>query len=269
MKGLVLHCGGLLASREEAFAVALPQETDSYRPLPYESLVTRIEKQLLVEGITIKEERLALAKSGQRLFGLMELKMPSSPHRDYGCVLGFRNSYDKSCSTGLCIGATVFVCDNLSFRGGAVTFQRKHTANLMRDLTWIISETVAKLALEFAAQANAFESYKRTQFTDAQAHDLAIRLYDEHAISGSEIPKLIKEWREPRHPEFREHGKSAWRFLNAATETAKGNLWQLPARTSAIQTVLDEACGLKPVPSTETASQSPEAEPEPVDLVAV
>lgn len=266
MKGLVLHCGGQLASREEAFAVPLPQETDSYRPLPYESLVTRVEKQLLVEGVAIKDERLALAKNGQRLFGLMELRMPSAPYRDYGCVLGLRNSYDKSCSTGLCIGATVFVCDNLSFRGGSVTFQRRHTVNLMRDLTWIITETVGKLALEFAAQANAFEAYRRTKVSDSEAHDLAIRLYDRGAVNGSDIAKLVEEWREPRHPEFLEDGKSLWRLFNAATETAKGNLWQLPARTSAIQNVLDAACGLEQSPPTETASQLPE--PEPVEHLA-
>jgi hypothetical protein len=33
-------------------------------------------------------------------------------------------------------------------------------------------------------------------------------------------------------------------MFNAATETIKGDLWRLPARTRAIHEVLDEACGI-------------------------
>lgn len=244
MKGLMLHCGGQLKSREEVFTVPVPLATASYMPLSYESFVTRIEKQLAVEGIKIRDEKLALAKNGQRFFGLMELELPEFPARDFGCVLGIRNSYDKSCSTGLCIGASVFVCDNLSFSGSQITFERKHTANLLRDLSWIITETIAKLPAQFAAQSNTFEAYRRTEVTDKQAHDLVIRFYDKRAVNVTDIPGILKEWREPRHPEFAIAGKTAWRLFNAATETMKGDLWGLPPRTRAIHEVLDEECGL-------------------------
>src|SRR5579862_4491721 len=101
MKGLMLHCGGEVKSRDEVFAVPVPPATASYVPLSYESFVTRIEKQLSIEGITIEEEKLALAKEGQRLFGLLSLVMPGFTAHDYGCVLGLRNSYDKSVSSGV------------------------------------------------------------------------------------------------------------------------------------------------------------------------
>jgi hypothetical protein len=132
MKSLMLHCGGELKSREEVFRVPLPQATESYVPLAHESLVTRIEKQLAVEGIAVSHQQLALSHEGKRLFGLVHLQMPNFPATDYQCVLGFRNSYDKSCSIGLAIGASVLVCDNLSFSGD-VKFERKHTGNLLRD----------------------------------------------------------------------------------------------------------------------------------------
>lgn len=245
MQGLMLHCGAQLSSRDQVFAVAPPAATTSYVPLPYESFVTRIEKQLAVEGITIKEERLALAKEGQRLFGLMHLELPTIKNEAYGCVLGLRNSYDKSFSTGLCTGATVFVCDNLSFRGSGVTFQRKHTANLLRDLSWIITETVNQLPLQFAEQSNILENYRRTVLTDAEAHDLIISFFDHGAVTSMEIPFVLKEWREPRHLQFAECGKTMWRLFNAATETLKGDLWRLPRRTQAIHDVLEEKCAQK------------------------
>jgi hypothetical protein len=57
MKGLMLHCGGQLKTREEVFAVPSPVATKTYAPLPYESFILRIQKQLAVEGITIKVQR--------------------------------------------------------------------------------------------------------------------------------------------------------------------------------------------------------------------
>lgn len=247
MKGLMLHCGGQLKSREEVFAVPLPQATGTYVPLPHESLVTRIEKQLAFEGVTVREEKLALAKEGQRLFGLMQVELPQFPDRDYGCVLGLRNSYDKSCSAGLCIGATVFVCDNLSFHGSHITFQRKHTANLLRDLSWIISETVAKLPALFAAQSETFDVYRQRGFKDYQVHDLVIRLFDRGVLNASDIVPVLREWREPRHPQFAESPKTAWRLFNAATEAIKGDLWRLPTRSRVLHDVLDEECGINAV----------------------
>lgn len=244
MNGLMLHCGGQLQSREEVFAVPAPAATATYAPLPYESFITRIEKQLAVEGIKITEERLALAKEGQRLFGLLALAMPGITATDYGCVLGLRTSYDRSFANGVCIGAAVFVCDNLSFNG-EVTFERKHTAGMLRDLTWMISETVSTLPMRFAAQSVTFEVYKQRGLSDKDAHDLAIRFWDKGAIGALEIPRLIKEWREPQHPQFAEAPKTVWRFFNATTQVIKGDLWRLSARTRSIHAILDETCGLQ------------------------
>ena len=244
MKGLMLHCGGQLKSRDEVFSVPLPEATSSYVPLPHESLITRIEKQLRFEGVTIRDEKLALNKDGQRLFGLIQVELPTFVGEKYGCVLGLRNSYDKSCSAGLVIGATVFVCDNLSFHGSHINFQRRHTPNMLRDLSWIVSEDVGKLPVLFADQSRTFNTYRQTMLTDKQAHDLVIRCFDRGGLNGSDIVGVLKEWREPRHEQFAEDGKSAWRLFNAATETIKGDLWRLPVRTRAIHEVLDEECGI-------------------------
>ena len=244
MNGLMLHCGAQLKTRDEVFAVAAPPATATYAPLPYESFITRIEKQLTVEGIKIIEERLALAKESQRLFALLSLSMPGFTATDYGCVLGLRTSYDRSFANGVCIGAAVFVCDNLSFRG-EVTFERKHTPGMLRDLSWMISETVSTLPMRFAAQSTSFELYKQREIKDSDVHDLAIRFWDAGALGCLEIPRFIKEWREPGQPAFAEGPKTVWRLFNAATEVIKGDLWRLPARTRAIHAILDDACGLQ------------------------
>jgi len=267
MTGLMLHCGGELKSRAEVFAVPPPPETATYKPLPYESFITRIEKQLQVENILIRQTQLALAKSGQRLFGLMELQLREFVHTDFGFVLGLRTSYDKSFPNAVCIGASVFVCDNLSFHG-EITFARKHTAGMLRDLSWLISETVAQLPARFAMQSKKFAAYRTHELRDEQVHDLAIRLWDAHVLGTLEIPRFLKEWREPRHAVFAENGPTAWRLFNAATETIKGDLWRLPAKTQKLHRLLDETCaqncalarsvtpaGLLPAPAPQSEDQ--------------
>ena len=191
-----------------------------------------------IKAIIVKEQQLALSNNGLRMFGLLGLEMPGSANTEYRCVLGLRNSYDKSMSSGVCVGATVFVCDNLSFNGD-VTFARKHTANLLRDLSWLIAETVAQLPTRFSAQADAFENYRRAELSDRHAHDLIIRMVDQGVINIGDIRNVLKEWREPRHPEFAKVGKTAWRLFNATTEVIKGDLWRLPIRTTRLHSVLD------------------------------
>jgi hypothetical protein len=242
MNGLILHCGGQQKPRDEVFAVPLPEATASYVPLSYESFITRIEKQLAVEGILVKEEQFALSHGGQRMFGLLGLEIPQVSHAEYRCVLGLRNSYDKSMSTGVCIGASVFVCDNLSFNG-EVTFARKHTANLFRDLSWLIAEMVSQLPSKFAEQSKTFERYRRAEITDRDAHDLIIRMVDRGAINVGDIRLVLREWRSPRHPEFSRDGKTAWRLFNATTEAIKGDVWRLPGRTTQLHAVLDAEFG--------------------------
>ena len=65
-------------------------------------------------------------------------------NEDYCWVLGLRNSHDKTFPTGIVAGASVFVCDNLSF-SGEVKFARKHTRFIMRDLPMLTGRAVGLL----------------------------------------------------------------------------------------------------------------------------
>jgi hypothetical protein len=79
------------------------------------------------------------------------------------------------------------------------------------------------LPLCFAAQSATFESYRQNKLADRDVHDLAIRIWDAGALGTPEIPRLIEEWRERRHPEFTQTPKIAWRLFNAITEIINGD----------------------------------------------
>jgi hypothetical protein len=108
----------------------------------------------------------------------------------------------------------------------------------------LIERAVGRLGDLRRSQEQRFAAYKRLELTDGQAHDLIVQGLDARVLPLTRIPAVLREWREPRHPEFREGGRTAWRLFNAFTEGLKGNLDALPRRTQALHGLLDAACGL-------------------------
>ncbi len=85
---------------------------------------------------------------------------------------------------------------------------------------------------------------------DVQAHDLVVRAVDARVVPMRQILDVLAEWRHPRHREFAEAGKTAWRLFNAFTEVIKGRALELlPRRTQTLHGLMDIACGLQQAPN--------------------
>jgi len=63
--------------------------------------------------------------------------------RGFGLCIAFRNSYDRSMSVGMAIGASVFICDNLALSGD-ITVMKKHTKNVWTTLEDLAISTIYK-----------------------------------------------------------------------------------------------------------------------------
>src|SRR5207248_658139 len=137
-----------------------------------------------------------------RYFGLLQVANGVNPD-GFGLVVGVRNSHDKSFPAGLVLGASIFVCDNLSF-SGEVCLARKHTVHIERDLPQLVERAVGMLSDLRNTQERRFTAYQGHELTDQGAHDLIIRALDSRIVPVTKIPDTLKEWREPRHPEFRQ-----------------------------------------------------------------
>lgn len=238
---LCLHAGAHAASREQVAAVPTPSRTDSWVPIGHHRLLAGVQTALERAGLRVVGEAHGLTRGGERYFGLLQVANGRAPE-DFGLVVGLRNSHDKSFPAGLVVGASVFVCDNLSF-SGEVRLARKHTAHVMRDLPQLIDSAVGRLGDLRRTQDARFAAYKRHELGEPRAHDLIVRALDARVLPLAKVPLVLREWREPRHPEFRE-GRTAWRLFNAFTEVLKGGLDRLPRRTQALHGLVDAACGL-------------------------
>jgi hypothetical protein len=239
---LLLHCGAHAVELKQVATIATPAPTDTWCPIPHHQLIDTVQRTLAATNLKIGSQAHSLTHDGSRYFGLMEIVQSRKGNPDYTWVLGLRNSHDKSFPAGIVAGASVLVCDNLSF-SGEIKFARKHTRFINRDLPQLVSRAVGMLHEKWNQQDKRIAAYKNHELADQAAHDLVIRSVDLGVCANSYIPDVLKEWREPKHETF--EPRNVWSLFNAFTETLKqGNLSELPKRTLALHGLLDVAVGL-------------------------
>lgn len=239
----MMHCGAHQADRQAVEDVATPQSTDTWYPIPHNSLISLVEKSLPQFGLTLGDTSHALMRDEHRYFGMMEVKPEGDQPDDYGLVLGLRNSHDKSFPAGLCLGSQVFVCDNLAF-SAEVVIGRRHTRHIMDDLPRLIGAALGKLVSARLDQDRRIDAYKQAGLTDADAALLIMHAYQQGAIKQTHATKVWDEWAEPSHAEFAEEA-NIWRLMNAMTEIQKGiNPFELQKRTQKMHPLLDHSAGI-------------------------
>jgi len=239
---LVLHCGAAHAEREVIARTATPEPTDTWYPIAHDEFITQVEKALTAANMRITQQAHSLTREGARYFGLLAVANCQKTTDDYSYVLGLRNSHDKSFPAGLVVGSQVFVCDNLAF-SGEIRIARKHTRYISEDLPKLTANAIGMLAEKWTTMNDRIDLYKTTELSDRDVNDFVVRSLDVGAATLMQLPAIIKEWREPRHPEFAQN-RSAWRLFNAFSEIGKeSSLAVLPKRTIALHGLMDAQCG--------------------------
>ena len=240
--GMLLHCGAELVDRPTLEAVSTPRGTDTWYPLAHHDLLEEVQSQLTGAGFTLGRQNHALSHEGRRYFGVMEVRQPGQPEKDYAWVVGLRNSHDKTFPAGLVAGTSVFTCDNLAF-SGEVKISRKHTRFASRDLRHLTSRAVGQLGERFQGLDRRINAYRECPLPDWAAHDLVIRAVDCRAITPKQVPAVVGEWRHPGHEEFRD--RTLWSLFNAFTEVYKAQnpILTLP-RSQALHGLCDGVVGL-------------------------
>lgn len=238
---LTLHVDSTSATRDEVAGVRTPVATATHFPIPHIRLVEGVEQALVERGFMIEGEWHGLNSANDKYFGMFDVR---SERADYNIVVGFRNAHNKQMSAGLVLGSRVFVCDNMAF-SGAVRLQRAHTKFIERDLPGIIAAGIGKIADMRVDQDRRIQAYKVTELTDTQADHLIVQMVRERILVPSHVGKVINEWDNPRHHEFRQDGMTAWRLFNACTEILKDTPMALPRRTQQLHGLMDNVCDIE------------------------
>jgi len=245
---IILHCGSKKVNRSELSNPTLPASTKTYQPIGHDYFVDLVESKLAERGFTIADQVHGLNNGGRDYFGMFEVEGKNLTTQDYALMVGMRNSHSKRFGAGIAIGASVFVCDNLSF-SGEVKAVRKHTAgesgNILLDLPEIVAGSIGQMVNKAEFQNTRFEAYKSRQLATFEAEHIMVEMLRQGIMNAHRFPKLVQQWDAPDHDSFTRTGRSAWRMFNAATEALKGtNVVDIVRKTEKLHLLTDSVVEL-------------------------
>ena len=226
---LLSHVDTDLVSRAELRALPEPEVTRTFKPIPHIELVDMLELVLRENQIRIQEERFALRRDGSVLFGVLQLAYGESP--DGRAALGLRTGNNKTMSIQLCAGLSVFVCDNLAFRGDMIALKRRHTSGL--NLRIELAGAVLRFQEHFGRLSGEVERLKSRPVADLEAKALIHDAFASGLMPLRLLPEVSRSYFEPELAAFQP--RTAWSLHNAFTGAAKD--MPLTTRLPAIQTL--------------------------------
>lgn len=217
MNDLFLHCGGKLVTKDSLDLIPLPPETDSYKPVSHYGLTEKLltVSRDLLKGFNLTKEQYGVAKDGKQFFGCLNF---AGDHPGMGMALAYRNSYDRSMSIGIAIGAQVFCCDNLALTGD-ITIMRKHTTNVWADLENVIVTTLYNSRANYIKIIEDSEAMIKVGLTNESAWQLMGLLYGMEILGPRQLADVRSLWQKPDRHEF--EPRNLWTFYNNCTQALK------------------------------------------------
>lgn len=171
----------------------VPQATASYQPVGHLALIDYLRKKVEQKGFLVDQLTVNHAAKGNKMVGTIRLTSPSYTHEDFSMTLGFRNSYDKSMSLGVGVGAEVIVCANGMFLAD-VQQLRKHTSNVATDIHRIVDKQINYMEKMFGDYAEDVEVLKSKEITQNTMNEIVGGMFMEHElITGAQLSIIRRE----------------------------------------------------------------------------
>ncbi len=214
---LMLHRGAESATMNEIIAIPLPQKTRTYQPVPHEQLSTMLLQMVasIFPDFEYEKSHFGLAADGNKMFGIHTFRSEDSA---LGLSIGFRNSYDRSMSVGISVGAAVFVCDNMVISGD-ITVLRKHTSHVIRDMESMALQAIYRSQSTYQEILEDAGAMRDIPINDDQAYRMLGLVYGRGIMTPRQIPVAHREWEAPSHDDF--SPRTVWSLYNAITEALK------------------------------------------------
>lgn len=152
----------------------VPEKTDTYTPLSNREVIRHVRSQAQTMGYDISMERYLMNRTRTQFFGTFVLE-----NEDGGISsqIGVCNSYDKTRSAIVALGASVHRCSNLSFS----TFKkfRKHTGDVGGDFEGMVERAFGRVEDETRRIRQRYDLLRQVDLNDEDAAYLLGRLlYD-------------------------------------------------------------------------------------------
>lgn len=205
----------MITTKQQLLDVPIPVSTKTYTAIAHEQFFNLIERQLVQTNFEPVKLKLKSNRLGTRVIGVYQLRHVSNSF-DIGPSIAFRNSYDKSMSAGLAVGANVFACTNGVFTGD-VTIMRKHTGNADKEIKSYIINEISGMDNEFF-RLQTFESdLKSENLSKSTVHDIVGELFFEQEVLKIEQLSIFKQEYLESEIDYNVSELNAWRIYNLLT----------------------------------------------------
>lgn len=196
------HQGTNLVSEEQVRSLELlPRHFKaSYAPVPNGVLIDMIKEgaDRWIGSEPVKQQ-FSMNTKGTRTFGTMSFNVGDS---DTMLSFGFGNSYDKSMSLRFVAGSQIFICDNLCYSGNSVSWVRKHTINIWRDIKDKIRDALCEAECQYHEMQLDLSALKQRECDLHEGHKLIGLAQGMGFLPDTAANIARKDWNNPRYPEF-------------------------------------------------------------------
>lgn len=209
-----------LATLDRIRSAPVPARTETYSPIPHSLFIENLQNKIIHSGFLLGNQRLYSNLLGTRLVGFIDVKSADQDLSDFGMnlSLGFKNSYDKSMSAAIVLGATVAICTNGVIAGDLIAFKRKHTGTVLEEVNEKINEAILQIRNVFARLVSDAKIMANYQLTQRQKSEiLGIMYFEEDIVTPTQLSIVKKELESSEM--FK--GDSLWDLYNHITVALK------------------------------------------------
>jgi len=204
----------MLITLEDLKKVRFPEETKSYTPVPHGTFIEIIREEADKEGFQFMHEDYKAARNGNLMSGKLVF-IGDEP--GINMQIGIVNSYDKSRTAMISMGAEIFICMNGAMRG-EYEMRRKHTTNIWRDLEEMISNSMKLLHDNYRMIIHQKEKLAEIEFNKRAQSELLGRMFVEEEIITPTMANIVRNEiiNSAKFPQ-----ENAWSFYNHVTHALK------------------------------------------------
>lgn len=194
----------------------VPPSTDTYTAVPHIDIHNKVLEVLANKGIEINYTQFKSNRSGTQVIATYHLDMGNG---EFGGMLAWRNSYDKTRSVAIVSGSSVHICGNGCVMG-EMKFLHKHTGTVDEMLKDAIEEQVGKIQFCIDETVQLKQDLDNLTFDITLAGKIIGYLYLTGVLTTTQLEIVKSELEQPTY-EYGTSEDSMWTLFNHITHALK------------------------------------------------
>jgi len=194
----------------------VPDSTDTYTAVAHLDIHNTVLAKLKERGIEIQKIQFKSNKRGTQVIATYFLESDDS---EFGGMLAWRNSYDKTRSVAICAGASVYICGNGAVMG-EMKFIKRHVGEVNRQLEDAIDEQLSKVGQMISATRTLKDKLDSKTFDIYVAGAVIGNLYLKGVLNTTQMEIVKKQLDEPLF-DYGVASDSLWALFNHVTHALK------------------------------------------------